>query len=118
MWTARGDLPPEGPGRHHSSTRGWRRTRALVLTRDGGRCSCGAPALEVDHVVPVAEGGTDEAWNLRAICPPCHKIKTQEEAKRGRRVAADRSRRPVEKHPGIVSVDGEGDVRTMGAARW
>lgn len=29
-------------------------------------------AWEVDHIVPVAEGGTDEPTNLRLLCRPCH----------------------------------------------
>ena len=42
-----------------------------------------APASEVDHIVPVAEGGTDAPENLRAINSEHHKLKTQEEARRG-----------------------------------
>lgn len=28
---------------------------------------------EVDHIVPVCEGGTGDASNLRALCLACHK---------------------------------------------
>lgn len=45
-------------------------------------------ATEVDHIVPHAEGGTDEDSNLEAICGPHHKAKTAEEAKRGIRRAS------------------------------
>ncbi|UYB51164.1 HNH endonuclease [Xanthomonas sp. AM6] len=63
-----------------------------MLKRDGYLCQCEAcqssgrlPLLadEVDHIVPVAEGGTDDMSNLRAINHDCHKVKTQAEARRG-----------------------------------
>ncbi|MCA9831278.1 MAG: HNH endonuclease [Dehalococcoidia bacterium] len=28
--------------------------------------------LEVDHVVPLANAGSNEARNLRTLCAPCH----------------------------------------------
>jgi hypothetical protein len=54
-----------------------RRLRFEILRRDGHRCRyCGqgAPdvALTVDHVVPVALGGTDEPVNLAAACADCN----------------------------------------------
>jgi len=70
--------------------RPWRRKREAVLKRDGYLCQpCNRKgklslAKEVDHIVPVAEGGTDEDRNLEAICKPCHHAKTQAEARRGR----------------------------------
>ncbi|MEL6758221.1 MAG: HNH endonuclease [Pseudomonadota bacterium] len=53
------------------------KTRFAVLRRDGFRCSyCGhAPPdrlLEVDHVLPVAEGGTNDLFNLVTICHICN----------------------------------------------
>ena len=33
-------------------------------------------AEEVDHVKPLAKGGTDDERNLQAICVPCHRAKT------------------------------------------
>ncbi len=47
---------------------------------------CGLPAAdEVDHVIPLAEGGADDASNLRPIhALPCHRDKTQAEAQRMR----------------------------------
>lgn len=32
--------------------------------------------LEVDHVIPVAEGGTDELSNLATLCRPCNNGKS------------------------------------------
>ncbi|MFF0092771.1 HNH endonuclease [Streptomyces canus] len=53
------------------------RKRFEVLRRDGFRCRyCGAgaatAALEVDHVTPVALGGTDDLGNLVTSCGPCN----------------------------------------------
>lgn len=38
-----------------------------------------------DHIVPKAEGGTDERDNYQGICKPCHKLKTAAESGRSRR---------------------------------
>ena len=61
--------------------------RRKVLARDHHVCQlaladCLVSATEVDHIVPVFEGGTDDVANLRAVCSSCHKQKTQEEAQR------------------------------------
>ena len=55
---------------HKGSTRRWRRLRAYVLFRDGGRCQkCGGKdRLEAHHVVPVSAGGLDTPSNLRTLC--------------------------------------------------
>src|SRR5690606_28167154 len=54
-----------------------RRIRFEILRRDGHTCRyCGASApdvkLTVDHVIPVALGGGDEASNLVTACQPCN----------------------------------------------
>jgi hypothetical protein len=51
--------------------------RYQVLRRAGFRCaSCGATAqqaqLEVDHIRPVSQGGTNDPRNLRILCQPCN----------------------------------------------
>ena len=62
-----------------------RRFRAVVLAREPRCRQCGAPATEADHVVPIAEGGTnDPHTNGQALCEPCHDAKTQHEAQRAR----------------------------------
>lgn len=58
-----------------------RRLRYEVLRRDNHTCRyCGASApdvkLTVDHVVPVALGGSDEPDNLATACQPCNAGKT------------------------------------------
>lgn len=41
-----------------------------------------------DHIIPLAEGGTDADDNIQGLCSPCHEAKTQAEAARGRQRAA------------------------------
>ena len=53
------------------------RTRFEIFKRDGFRCKyCGANAaqtlLHVDHVVAIANGGTDDAENLVTACADCN----------------------------------------------
>jgi hypothetical protein len=54
-----------------------------VLTRARGRCECcGAHehqrALEVDHIVPRNQGGSDDLSNLQALCFRCNAAKRWE----------------------------------------
>lgn len=54
-----------------------KRVRFEVLRRDGHTCRyCGASApdvkIQVDHVIPVALGGTDTPENLVAACADCN----------------------------------------------
>jgi 5-methylcytosine-specific restriction endonuclease McrA len=64
------------------SRRQWRKTRQAVFAFYGPRCACGAPAEHVDHVIPVADGGTDRLDNLRPACAKCNLARAQAEAKR------------------------------------
>lgn len=67
----------------------WRKQRRRALIRDRHRCvECGSPAVEVDHIVPRSRGGTDDLSNLRSMCRPCHKAKSEAE-----RLAGLRARR-------------------------
>lgn len=55
--------------------------RHEVFLKDGYRCvECGATnrdaKLEVDHVVPVSQGGTDELDNLQTLCEKCNQSKS------------------------------------------
>lgn len=55
------------------------RTRLEVLHRADYRCEgCGSRGrrLEIDHIVPLADGGTSEQANLQALCRACHMEKT------------------------------------------
>lgn len=69
------------PRRPSSSQRGyggrWRVIRLYVLNRDRWTCHwCSAFAKTVDHVVPKAEGGTDQPANLVAACGPCNSARS------------------------------------------
>jgi 5-methylcytosine-specific restriction protein A len=35
---------------------------------------------DVDHVIPLFLDGDDEEWNMQALCPACHRRKTENEA--------------------------------------
>ena len=52
----------------------WKRLRRAALDRDGWRCvRCGiAGPLEVHHVIPLEEGGTDVLANVASLCRACH----------------------------------------------
>jgi 5-methylcytosine-specific restriction endonuclease McrA len=60
----------------NGSTRAWRDLRDQILARDRWTCQrCGRRADHVDHVTPVAAGGTDHPANLRALCRACNLAK-------------------------------------------
>lgn len=66
-----------------------KKLRFEVFKRDGFRCQyCGAAApavlLVVDHIHPVAEGGTNDILNLLTACQPCN-------AGKGKRTLSDQS---------------------------
>lgn len=53
------------------------RLRAQIMERDGFRCRrCGVTPdhaeLRVDHIVPVAKGGTADSSNLQTLCHDCN----------------------------------------------
>jgi len=65
----------------------WQNIRRRVL-RERPYCQeCGQPAVDVDHIQAVADGGTDERGNLRSLCRACHKKHTasQNRARREKR---------------------------------
>lgn len=77
--------------------RPWRRKREQVFERDNFLCcNClslgietvvtlhGALAGICDHILPLAEGGTDRPSNLQTLCKKCSDEKTQLESLRGR----------------------------------
>lgn len=76
--------------RGNSAARGyggsWRRLRKLVLA-EVPVCQapgCDALATEVDHITPLARGGTHARENLQSLCKPCHSRKTATEDRRPR----------------------------------
>jgi len=71
----------------------WEWIRERVLIRDNytcqkcGRKACSFVKLEVHHIKPRAEGGTDDDDNLITYCRDCHKPETAKLMKKvGKRV--------------------------------
>ena len=78
------------------------RFRKGVLKRASYRCEirgpkCRGTATVADHVVPWAQGGSNDLSNGQAACDPCHNEKTQAAAAFGR----NRWKRTPPRHPGL-----------------
>lgn len=59
--------------------------RWQVISRALGRCeACGVSSaervLQVDHIQPRSKGGSNELWNLQALCSTCNSQKSDREA--------------------------------------
>lgn len=83
---------PRTASARRTSTAHWKLQRAKALQRDGHQCQirgprCTIQATQVDHVIPVSRGGTDDLTNLMSVCATDHAAKTAREAAEGR--AAD-----------------------------
>jgi len=51
----------------------WKKLRLRILARDAYTCHyCGDTANEVDHIVPLKRGGSDDTDNLVACCRSCN----------------------------------------------
>jgi 5-methylcytosine-specific restriction protein A len=90
-------------GHPRTTTRAWKTTRRRILERDHHICHlCGQPGADtVDHITPLADGGTDNERNLAAAHDhPCHRHKTALEANRHR--WHTRTTRTPEPHPGLT----------------
>lgn len=60
--------------------RAWDRLRTTILRRDRTCTLCRqAPSTELDHVIPLALGGTNAPRNLRGVCSDCHAGLTREQ---------------------------------------
>src|SRR5690625_569564 len=64
----------------------WRKIRLMQLRAEPLCVSCGGAATEVDHITPLAAGGTHAFSNLQSMCKSCHSSKT------GQRTAASAAR--------------------------
>jgi 5-methylcytosine-specific restriction protein A len=75
----RPDLRPSASARGYDSK--WHLIRGAYLKAHpycsyNRKCRPGTLATEVDHEVPLDEGGTSHWDNLRSACKPCHSSKT------------------------------------------
>jgi 5-methylcytosine-specific restriction protein A len=71
-------------GRPHSAARGydwtWRKLRVSILARKPVCQMCHREAAaEVDHIIPIRQGGNNDESNLQALCKACHSRKTATE---------------------------------------
>jgi len=97
-------------GNSRTSTTAWKQLRRRAIREYGNQCArCGADGedvrLELDHRIPVAEGGTDTLDNAQLLCPMCHAPKTQAEARRGR--ARRSGKRRPRMHPADALMGGD-----------
>ena len=67
--------------------RAWMATRQTVLTRDGfecQQCGCISTSNEVDHIIPLEQGGSNDISNMQTLCggpDGCHNRKSIAENK-------------------------------------
>jgi len=54
----------------------WRDIRAEHLMLQPWCVDCGVLAVEVDHIIPIEQGGTNDHDNLASRCKSCHSRKT------------------------------------------
>jgi 5-methylcytosine-specific restriction protein A len=57
------------------------------LCRECSKAGRVAASTVADHIVPKAEGGTDDRDNYQGLCKPCSTAKTAAESGRARRRA-------------------------------
>jgi len=60
-------------------TREYARLFLTIGRRDGFGCAvCGNPDqnLQIDHIVPLSKGGTNDLGNLQLLCPACNMTKS------------------------------------------
>lgn len=67
--------------------RRWRRLRAMILARQPLCVMCLAenrvtPAIELDHIVPLRDGGDNSEDNLQPLCKSHHSRKTARDVRR------------------------------------
>jgi 5-methylcytosine-specific restriction enzyme A len=81
--------PMATPRLSDRSGHAWAMIRRWVLAEEPLCRSCQAAgrvsaSVEVDHITPLSQGGTDDRANLAGICVSCHREKSAREAKQGR----------------------------------
>lgn len=64
-----------------SDVNGWngQKIRLRIRERDGYKCRHCSRAVrigEVDHIVPIEKGGSEDDSNLQLLCKECHRKKT------------------------------------------
>ena len=75
-------LPRAAPSvpKHRIYGAAHKRLRQVILSRDPWCKLCDiAPSNEMDHIVPLSRGGTNDDDNLQGVCKRCHSKKTMKE---------------------------------------
>lgn len=91
-WSGKRDARPSERARGYDGK--WEAIRRAVLASTP-LCPCGARATDVDHVVPLRQGGTHARGNLRALCHPCHSRRTAGDVNCSRGVGGPASLQPI-----------------------
>jgi hypothetical protein len=112
-----------------------KRQKAQVYTAQKGICACGCnkplpSVFDVDHRIPLANGGAHDLANWQGMIPACHRAKTREDVraiakcKRLIRKADPDTRKPPEmlgqpfrQHPTLKRQIGGGVVARKGATQ-
>jgi 5-methylcytosine-specific restriction endonuclease McrA len=83
----------------------WQHIVAMIVVRDGGICHiCGGlGATSADHVVPLADGGSNWPQNLRAAHAHCNYAKNARRSSGLRDHTRHRSR-PAGEYPGAFDL--------------
>lgn len=77
------------------------RIRNAVLSREPLCRACHAkgrytPAAELDHIIPLHAGGTNDVSNLQPLCRECHQAKTARDMGYRERVTIGADGWPIE----------------------
>jgi len=81
----------ESPGKtKRARGRSWMARRYAWLAQHPECAECGRIDVtnQVDHIVPLCEGGADDESNMQTMCDEHHRAKTAEEAGRRAKVRA------------------------------
>jgi 5-methylcytosine-specific restriction protein A len=95
--------------RRKTETQEFKLNRGLAIERDNGRCQalmrdgtqCKDAGTQCDHIISLANGGTDALDNLQMLCSWHHNKKTSQEGRDARKTVS--MYRPKEAHPGLIS---------------
>ena len=71
-------VPPEKTSRNVSNLK-----KKMVASNQKWKCVHCDTLLdytyEIDHIIPISQGGSNDTDNLQALCPHCHRVKTLHE---------------------------------------
>lgn len=71
--------------RERGYTAAWERLRKAYLNQHPLCVQCGAGGTDVDHILPLRDGGDNREANLQTLCHVCHSRKSQQDYRKRRR---------------------------------